>query len=248
MSVSRPRKISDIKPLFTKLAQTSHYEVKFGSLPPQLRRYLGSKGVNSRFIAEDSGLLCSSASLPTASLANADVTGAYTGMTEHFAHTKQYQQISLEFYVDSDYKNLIFFESWMEFISSGSTNPQRLNGEQGGINTQLDNYFSRMQYPDFYKANSVKIIKFERDYKRNIEYNFRGLYPILMSSPSVSYGPSDLLKVNVTFYYDRYIAGRSSSISSILGNDNNNVPGLTRSVAEAQGLLDIASVVPGLLP
>lgn len=226
----RPRKISDIKPLFTKLAQTSHYEVKFGGLPPQLLRFLLGKGVDPRFIGEDAGLLCFSASLPTSNLANANITGSYTGMTENFAHTRQYQQISLEFYVDNNYKNLIFLESWMEFISSGSYNPQGLLDTQGlpTENPRIDpnqfGYFSRMQYPEYYKANGVKITKFERDYNRYIEYNFLGMYPFMMSSPSVSYSQSDTLKVNATFYYDRYIAGKWTSISAQRGDSNNQKP------------------------
>lgn len=221
----RPRKISDIKPLFTNIAQTSHYEVKFGGLHPNLTTYLLSKGISQRFITEDAGLLCFSASLPTANLANANVTGSYTGITENFAHTRQYQQISLEFYVDNNYKTLIFLESWMEFIASGSYNPAPgLVDQQQKIDQSASNYFIRMQYPEYYKANGVKIIKFERDYNRQIEYNFLGLYPFMMSSPSVSYTQSDSLKVSATFYYDRYIAGRWTSLSSILGNNNNNQP------------------------
>lgn len=220
----RPRKISDIKPLFTNLAQTSHYEVRFSGLPIQLTRYLLDKGISQRFVAEDVGLLCFSASLPTSNLATANITGSYTGITENFAHTRQYQQISLEFYVDNNYKSLIFLESWMEFVASGSYNPQGLPNEQPRIDQNQLNYFSRMQYPDFYKSNGTKIIKFERDYNREIEYNFIGLYPTSISSPSISYSQSDTLKVNATFNYDRYVAGRWTSISTQIGNNNNQNP------------------------
>ena len=55
------RRISDFKPLFTNLAQTSHYEVRFGGLGSsggELISYLNGKGITQRFIAEDCGLLC----------------------------------------------------------------------------------------------------------------------------------------------------------------------------------------------
>lgn len=220
----RPRKISDIKPLFTNLAQTSHYEVKFLGLPRELMAYLGKKGVGSRFVGDDVGLLCFSASLPTSNLASASVTGSYTGITENFAHTRQYNQLSLEFYVDNNYKTMIFLESWMEFIASGSYNPQNLPNENASIDPNQLNYFSRMQYPEYYKANGVKIIKFERDYRRFIEYNFLGLYPQTISSPSISYTQSDTLKVNATFSYDRYVAGKWTSLSSQVGDNNNQLP------------------------
>jgi hypothetical protein len=218
----RPRRISDIKPLFTNLAQTSHYEVKFGTMPPELQTYLLRKGVSSRFIAEDAGLLCYSAVLPTTSLMTANISGNFTGITENFAHTRQYDSISLDFYVDKNYQTLKFLECWMEFIASGSTNPIGLTDENAPISTNVNNYFIRMQYPEYYKANSVKIIKFDRDYNREIEYNFRGLFPSSISSIQVSYISSDTLKMSATFQYDRYIAGRATSLSQLVG-DNNNI-------------------------
>jgi hypothetical protein len=217
----RPRRISDIKPLLVNIAQTSHYQVRFLGLPPQLTRYLTSKGLSSRFIVDDVGLLCVSASLPTSNLASANITGSYTGITENFAHTRQYNQLSLEFYVDNNYKTMIFLESWMEFIASGSYNKQNLSNENSSIDPNQLNYFSRMQYPDFYKANGVKIVKFERDYNRFIEYNFLGLYPQAISSPSISYTQSDTLKVSASFNYDRYVAGKWASLSSQVGDNNN---------------------------
>ena len=88
------RRISDFKPLFTNLALTSHYEVRFGGigLPDgPLIAYLNRKGITQRFIAEDCGLLCSSASLPTTNLATATISGNHMGTTEYFAHTRQYK-------------------------------------------------------------------------------------------------------------------------------------------------------------
>ena len=161
-----PRRISDIRPLFTNLAQTSHYEVKFGGLPLQLTSYLGT---------------------------TVNVDGNYIGITETFAHRRQYQDISLEFYVDRNYKTLKFLEHWMEFIASGSSNP--INGYTP-INTNVDQgYFIRMQYPEYYKSNRTRIIKFDRDYNREIEYTFIGLYPYTIASIPVSYSQSDVMKM-----------------------------------------------------
>lgn len=238
---THPRRISDIKPLITNLAQTSHYQVQFGSLPPELSSYLLGKGVDSRFIAEDAGLLCYSAILPTTSLATANISGNFTGITENFAHTRQYDSISLDFYVDKNYKALKFLECWMEFIASGSTNPVGLDNENVPISMNANNYFVRMQYPKFYKANSVKIVKFDRDYKREIEYNFRGLFPSSISSIQVSYVASDTLKMSATFQYDRYIAGKATSLSQLIGNNNNlnpNNPQLQQSNINSVKSLD----------
>jgi hypothetical protein len=219
----RPRKISDIRPLFTNLAQTSHYEVKFGGLPDQLQKYLGQRGITRRFIAEDAGLLCNNAVLPTTQLATVNVDGNYMGITETFAHRRQYQDISLEFYVDKNYNALKFLEHWMEFIASGSSNP--IDGNNAPINTNIDEgYFIRMQYPEYYKSNRTSIVKFDRDYQKEIEYTFIGLYPYSISSIPVAYSQSDVMKIQATFKMDRYVIGKSYSVNIARIEDNNKEP------------------------
>lgn len=206
----------------TNLAQTSHYEVKFGALPPELMRYLRSKGINTGFIAESAGLLCYSAVLPTTTLGSFTIDGNFMGVQEKFANARIYSEITLDFYVDSNYQMLKFLECWMEFIASGSFNNQGLSGENDPINQNIDGYFVRMQYPAYYKANAVKIVKFDRDYQREIEYNFRGLFPLNMSSIPVSYVSSDILKVSASFQYDRYIAGKTNTFNQFVSRDSNN--------------------------
>jgi hypothetical protein len=216
---AKPRRISDIKPLFTNLAQTSHYQVLFGGLPVELRGYVSRKGVSPLFIGEDVGLLCFNASLPTTTFSPKTVDGNFTGVQEKFAVARLYNEIDLQFYVDSNYKTLKFLESWMEFIASGSYNP--IDGVAGSVSQANYGYFTRMQYPEYYKSNYTRIIKFDRDYGEEIEYRFIGLWPVAMSSPQVSYVQSDILKVSVSFQYDRYIAGRAMSLNIFNGDGFN---------------------------
>jgi hypothetical protein len=213
MSATQKR-ISDFKPLLTNLAQSSHYEVQFGGLPNSLIGYLRKKNIDTSFIYGDVGLLCDAASLPTSSFATTTIEGNFTGITEKFAHTRQYQEISLDFYIDKNYKTLIFLETWMEFIASGS---------YGSNNIEFQNevnYFARMQYPQDYKTNSTKIVKFDRDYKRQLVYNFVGLFPLALNPVEVGYSESQILKVNAIFNYDRYIVGKNDSLSEKNGFSN----------------------------
>jgi len=219
--VPRPRRISDIKPLFTNLAQSSHFLVRFGGLSPELLSYLKGRGVDSSFIREDVGLLCFGAQLPTTSLATAEITGNFMGIQEKFAHTRIYSPINLEFYVDKQYKTVKFLEHWMEFIASGSHNTIGLAGENQKINQNVTNYFSRMQYPTYYKTNATRIFKFDRDYRNYLEYNFVGLFPLNMSSIQVGYNASNILTASVTFQYDRYIPGKTYAIDEVIGDSNN---------------------------
>ena len=213
MSIARPRKISEIKPLFGNLAQTSHYQVSFGALPPLLQKHLDPRGVDWRFVAENAGLLCSSASLPGSSLGTADIIGDVSGVTEKMAHTRMFTPIDLTFYVDNRYKMIKFLEHWIEFIASGSN---ILNTQKG--------YFFRMQYPIDYKCDTVQVLKFDRDYKNEIEYNFYGLFPISMYSPTVSYNDSQVLTVTASFSYERYVCGSTRSLDVTYLRGNNLIP------------------------
>jgi len=208
--VVRPRRISDFKPTLTNLAQTSHYQVIFAGLPLPLRQHLNVRGVGYRFITETSGLLCYSAVLPGSRLATADIVGNFMGVSEKMAHTRLFTQIQLEFYVDNEYKTLKFLDHWMEFIGNASGQRQ---GDAG--------YYYRMEYPDSYKSNQTRIIKFDRDYNEEIEYTFYGMFPIDLSSTPVKYENSDVLKATATFSFDRYIAGKFDSYSIRRGVDNN---------------------------
>ena len=214
----RPKKIADIKPILTNVAQTSHYQVFFDGLTSDLFTFLGSKGVNRRFITENAGLLCNQASIPGSSLATTDIFGNFTGVQEKFAHTRIFTELSLDFYVDKDYKMIKFFEHWIDYVATGS--------EKASPAVRKDNlgYFYRMRYPrgtSGYKCDKTKIVKFNVDYRAEIEYTFFGLFPINFSSTPVQYGSSDVLRTSVTFSYERYIAGKETSLAFNQKRDEN---------------------------
>lgn len=206
----QPRRISDFKPTLSNLAGTSHYQVIFGGLPLPLRQHLNVRGVDYRFIGETAGLLCSNVSLPGSSNATADIDGHFMGVVEKMATARLFTEIQAEFLVDSDYKTVKFFEHWIEYMASGS------GEDQSG-----DGYYIRMMYPDEYKSNQTKIIKFDRDYNAEIEYTFYGLFPKALNDIGVSYDQTDALRLSVTFSIDRYICGKNSSFSLYRGNSGN---------------------------
>ena len=191
--------------------------VQFGGLAESLRKYLAQRGIDSRYITETIGLLCSRAILPGSGFATADVTGNFMGVAEKFAHTRIFTPMTMEFYVDNTYRSLKFIEHWMEFISSGT--------EFGdGVSNLTPGYYFRMNYPKQYKCDQTIITKFEKDYKRYVEYRFYGLYPLSLDSTTVSYEGSNILKATATFQYDRYVSGQSSSLANFLNITGNKDP------------------------
>ena len=224
MPAPRPRQISDILPKLQNVAQTSHFLVKFSLPNSSLRRFLRRKGINDRFIADDVGLLCSDAVLPGSALATLNTAGDYQGVIERFAHTRNFTQINFQFYVDTDYKSLKFLEHWIEYISGSS------EGDPAS-----DTYYFRMRYPSEYKSNDTRIVKFERDYNRFLEYRFIGLFPLALNSVRVQYGNSQILKATCSFSYDRYISGESSSLLRDLRRAYNDL-GFGRGNVSRDGL------------
>ena len=221
MEKPRPRRISDFKPTLTNLAQTSHYEVRFGRAVGGLGSYLRKRGVDKRFIAGEMGLLCNQATLPGSSLATANITGAYTGITEKFAHSRIYVPINLTFYVDKEYKVIKFLEHWMEYTAGGTHAP---GGRIGPVTQSKSNYYVRMQYPDDYRMEETKIMKFERDYSNNLEYTFFNLFPQNLSAVQVGYDASKILTASCAFEYTRYVCGPISNISKYRsGGGYNNI-------------------------
>ena len=186
----------DIKKLIGQPALTNYYMVQIGGLKDNLRNHINNNGrlKDKTFWSNTLGLLCSEASLPTSSYATAEVKDNFIGVTQEFAHTRLYADSDFTFYVDRNYDSIKFFEAWMDFISG-----------RGPAQSAASNYFRRMNYPDDYKVSEIKITKFERDIKSRLQYQFINAFPKGMTSIPVSYGAADLLKVTVSFNYDRYI-------------------------------------------
>ena len=218
----RPKKIGEFKSTLGNVAQNNHYQVSFDGLSRNLFEYLRKRGVDRRFILDDAGLLCNSASIPGSSLATSDIFGNFTGVQEKFAHTRIFTELTLEFYVDKEYKMIKFLEHWMEYISSGSE--ERKNSF---FSKSSPSYYYRMRYPrgnSGYKTDRVKVVKFDRDYDNEIEYTFIGLFPLNLSSTPVAYGQSDVLKASCVFSYERYIAGKDNSLNVQRGSAMNKIP------------------------
>jgi len=181
------------------LAQTNHFLVTFSTLTPSVESYLAryTKIRNVKeFLSRRAGILCSDASLPTSTLATAEVKDNFMGVPQQYAHTRFYTDIDFSFYIDEDYTLLKIFEGWMEYISSGSNSFARQDDQA---------YYRRMQYPDSYKCNNMFINKFEKNYKRTLRYRFVNVFPKAINPVPVSYGAADILKVSVSFNFDRYI-------------------------------------------
>jgi len=200
--------MNQVQDLVGKISQSNHYLVSFSALNPQITEHLGGYlGIRDPidFLSRKSGLLCSEAVLPTTSYATGEVKDNFMGIPQEFAHTRLYTDIDFSFYIDTDYTNLRIFEGWMDFISSGSLSE---------IGELTDNYYKRYRYPDEYKVQTMFISKFEKSISSQIDYQFINAFPKTMTTIPVAYGDAELLKVTVTFNYDRYIVNPKGSYTA----------------------------------
>ena len=195
----RPKKyqINDIRSRFQTVALDNKYQV---FMEPNLNVYNAAAdvGISRRFVDEDLGLYVSDAVLPGSSFADVEVSGDRQGITERMPFKRIYDDVTLTFMVDKDYKVLKYFEAWMQLI-----NP--LHGQVGG---KANNQITTLNYPKDYKC-TMSVVKFNKDYFRNgigfAYYCFVRSWPLSMSSIPVSYDSGSVLKLNVTFRYERYV-------------------------------------------
>lgn len=218
--------IQKVKNLFSKVSFDTLYQVTFPSA--NYNNWLSGSNIysasslNEGFrLFEKVGLLCTQAELPGTQYDVTQVFGDRQGLLEMFPTRRVYPPLNLTFYVDSNHVVIKMFELWMNYINPINTLSRR------------DNTYTRMRYPDTYK-DFIKIIKFEKDtgldnkfmaknglgkgnvdefrYKSSmINYEFVNAWPINMSQIPVSYGTSNVLKVSVTFQYDRYYVSDASA-------------------------------------
>ncbi len=206
MSFIQKITMNDAKVKFGSLSLNNQYQVHFAGFNGNVIQYLKfSKRIDNAqdFISREAGLLCSDASLPASAFATAEVKDNFMGIPQEFAHSRLYTDIDFSFYVDDDYTMLNIFEGWMDYISSGA--------EREVADFQKP-FYRRMRYPDTYKCDTMFISKFEKNAKRILRYQFINAFPKSITPIPVQYGSADLLKVNVSFNYDRYVVANKKGL------------------------------------
>ena len=204
-------------------ATTSFYQV--GIIDPRqlnekgdtFATYLRQQGLDVLFNArgldptrrEKLQLFCSETTLPGSALLTAQLPNDFPGVTEHYAHRRQFdEEVSLTFYCDAkEYLPIRYFEAWMSY----TTNDTKDNHN--------DTFSYRMKFPKKYKGG-LEITKFEKNLMskdpvrgrtKPLTYTFIDAFPKTISSIPVTYDASDLLKCSVTFTYTRYSAKKANS-------------------------------------
>ena len=231
----KKRTVADLKNSILNTALTTHYECNF--YPPLAVQNLYKKwysfipGTKNPALDEYYTLACAEASLPGTSLATVELQNDHSGITERHVHRRQYDNTaSFTFYVDTSYRVIKLFETWIGYIVNDQQNAD-------------EKYFYRVNYPagDTGYQTSIYISKFERDYSvgqpegiarglagafdavtgnildldkrgssgwredRVLRYEYLNAYPVSIDAMPVSYDGAQILKCTVNFNFSRYI-------------------------------------------
>ena len=201
--------IDDLRGRFQTVATDDQYQVFF-NMKGALVDIAKDLGMDYRFLIEDLGLYVADAVLPGSSFADVEISGDRQGITERNPFQRIYDDVTFSFYVDRNYQVLRFFEAWIQYINPLVSNTRGIAANQ----------VMRFSYPDNYKGEMI-ITKFNKDltarsknygfgnslvdYLDQLSYRFFRVWPYSLASTPVSYQGQSLLRVNVTFRYDRYI-------------------------------------------
>mgnify|MGYP001158560439 FL=1 len=247
----RPKKypINDIRSRFQTVALDNKYQI---FIEPNLNVYNAASdaGITRRFVDEDLGLYASDAVLPGSSFADVEVSGDRQGITERMPFKRIYDDVTLTFMVDRKYQVIKFFESWIQLI-----NP--LHGDTDG---KAHNQVMTLRYPKDYKCG-ISIMKFNKDYfERGIGFVYYCMiraWPLSVAPIPVNYDSGSILKLNVTFRYERYVMenvtvgmmrsgwkGYSDSFDPWMGKYYNNNTTIYGSDDKKEGENDDTTVKP----
>ena len=185
----------------------------------------------------DLALFCSEAVLPGSDISTAQVRGLRQGITQKYATFREFPDVILTYYAQTDYYTNDVFNAWMEFISptSGRDVPA----------------FKRMKYPETYKCD-MEITAFSKDTtsefsKQNrtsafnrqlpssITYKLIDVFPSSIIAAPLAYGRAELVKTTITFKYDQYFIDRTSRVGSILEEsmDSDRILGAVTTTEES---------------
>ena len=232
-----PIKTSAIKSRILNIATPNNYLVKIQP-PGKVTSLLSQRGIPYGVDGRDVELRCHRTTLPGSAFLTHSVSSDYQGNVEEIPYRRGYDtEITMSFIVDTDYKVINFFETWMDYMS-------------GMANSEGDNtieYYEpgavyRPNYYNDYISDSVFITKFEKDtgtshkgnriQKPEIEVKLIKAYPKQVQQIELSYGPTgEFLNLDVSFGYSRYVKRNVNIVTSgpILGDPsiglNDLVPG-----------------------
>ena len=187
------------------MSLTTGFDVYFGDLNANIAGDFYSGG-NEDIVH----MLCDEAQLPNVQSATGQVSGRYLGESGmQYPTSRMFTDVTLGFLCDAEMTPLKFFTSWYDFIFSEDTQGNRgYYFDARNATPRPRNRVNRLQYMDSYVSN-IKIIKTEPNAtysngRAPITFILENAYPYSIDAVPLSYGSSQIARVNVNFHYARH--------------------------------------------
>ena len=184
------------------MSLTTNFDVYFSDLNPNIY----APNVEADIVH----MLCDEAQLPNVQSATGQLSGRYLGENAfQYPTGRMFTDLTLGFLCDAEMLPLRFFHSWYNFIYG-----ELDETHQGGIYKAIEvapknrNRTNRIKYMDDYTCN-LRIIKTEPDAtsacgRAPVQFILENAYPYSIDAVPLSYGSSQIARVNVNFYYSRH--------------------------------------------
>ena len=155
-------------------------------------------------------MLCDEAQLPNVQSALGQISGRYLG--EHavqYPTGRMFTDVGMGFLCDAELIPLKFFNDWYNYIFGEYRKTAR--GDYWGaksVTPKRTNRVNRLRYMSQY-ASTIRIIKTEPNASASngrapITYLLENAYPYSIDAVPLSYGSSQITRVNVNFHYSRH--------------------------------------------
>lgn len=178
------------------LAETNKFYANF-TLPPGVGDLSG----------EDMSIMCRSAAIPNMRVETADFRPLGIGTATRMPTRFQYEPVSVVFYVDSEYRVLKTFHSWMQKIVNYD--------KQGGPNSTSGGLrVFEFGFRDEY-SGAMELRMFSQNIDDNryaYNYRFQNLYPTNVGDITLAWeNAAEVMLLPVTFTYDDMIVDGASA-------------------------------------
>jgi hypothetical protein len=182
--------LDNFKSQMTSFARPNLFEVMI--MPP-----VGDKNNIQRM-----NIACHTCNVPGKTILTTDKDMPQAGY-KSIAYQKTYEDVTMQFYLHADMKELKVFQDWTDLMIKPATN--------------------HVGYYDRYKSD-VRIINLDRQQKKTLTTTLYEAYPKTITALDLSYGSNDeIMSISVTFtyrYYTQVFGERQEIIES--GYDNNS--------------------------
>ena len=158
-------------------------------------------------------MLCDEAQLPNVQTATGQLSGRFLGeQAVQYPHSRLFTDVGLGFLCDAKLIPLKFWTHWYNWMFTGDDAEYKVTDNQlyrhQSVTPAQSNRVNRLKYQDNYAAE-VRIVKTEPNAiasngRAPISYILENAYPYSIEAVPLSYGSSQLTRVNVNLYYSRH--------------------------------------------